>query len=94
MAIDMCGNDGQISVIERTEDGYHRAAESALAGSGSAEMTLRAYCPYPEAVSEILGETAQVIEDMCEEIRGDALYAGEWDEGEFEGDEEEEEFWE
>lgn len=88
-AIDMCGNDGQVSVIEMTGDGaFYDAAEEA-AGEGDPYAVLMAACPYPEAVGEILAEAAAIIEDIIGDA-GDWLFDDsgddDFDEGSGEGE--------
>lgn len=63
VALSMCGNNGQISIIEQTEPYFHEAAEAA-AQDKPAIVPLVLGCPYPNAVSEILREAADVIESI------------------------------
>lgn len=64
-ALAMCGNDGQVSVIEMTGfDAFLAAAEAIAAEQGDPSQILRAACPYPEAVGQILDESAGVMEEI------------------------------
>lgn len=73
-AIDGCGNEGQVSIIEMTGfDAFHEAAEEAASdGSGPYEILMGA-CPYPEAVSFILGDAAAAIIDVINAATGELL---------------------
>lgn len=69
LAMDMCGNDGQVSIIDMTGyDAFYECAESAAeANRGDGYDILLAACPYPEAVTEILFEAAITIFDIVNE---------------------------
>lgn len=71
-AFEMCGNNGQVSIIEMTTyDGFHHAAAEIMT-DGMGDMVLYSYCPYPEAVGEILDEALQLMTDIIEEYKGEA----------------------
>lgn len=72
MALDMCGNSGQVSIIERTGyQAFYEAVREAL-GDGDPFDVLMSACPHPEAVGEILEEVAGYIMEAAEEMNGGA----------------------
>lgn len=77
LAMDMCGNDGQVSVIDMTGyDAFYECAESAAeANRGDGYEILLSACPYPEAVTEILFEAAIAIFDIVNETASE-IYEG------------------
>lgn len=90
-AMDMCGNDGQVSVIDMTGvDAFHDAAEAA-ATNGDAARVLVSACPYPEAVHEILDEAAAVIEGIISDAT-DGILGNDDGDADEEGDDGEELF--
>lgn len=98
-AMNMCGNDGQVSIIDMTGyDAFYEAAEQmAMAHSDEALGIVVSACPYPEAVTEILEESVAVMIEIIAEARGDALDQYFYEkslemEGE-EGGEDDEEYW-
>lgn len=79
-AMSMCGNEGQVSVIDMTGfEAFVEAAEAAADERNGLDVLISA-CPYPDAVSIILEESYSVIEDI---VGGglEALLGGE-DDGE------------
>lgn len=81
VAMDMCGNEGQISVIEMTgESAFYEAAEAAATAGGGTYEILVAACPYPEAVDQILQEAAATILDHINEGVDEYLSEGDADE--------------
>lgn len=86
IALDMCGNEGQASIIESMGiDAFRGATVEAFEG-GDAVDSLMGYASHPEAVEQILEEAGSYINDVV----GDAL-SDHGDEGESEGEEGEEE---
>lgn len=77
-AISMCGNNGQIAIIEGMEWDFHNAAEYAAAGGDVAEY-LMDVCPYPDAVSEILETAGAWINAIIEMTMGQGI-EGDYDE--------------
>lgn len=68
MALDMAGNEGQVSVIEMTGmETFVEAARAAWHGNDPLVVLFEA-CPYPEAVHIILEEVAMFLGDMAEEV--------------------------
>lgn len=60
-ALDSCGNEGQISIIESmSHDAFLAAAQAAAQGADPYSMLADA-CPYPDAVSEILEAAADIL---------------------------------
>ena len=80
-AISMCGNDGQVSIIEMTEPGFNEAALEAMY-QGDPLGPLVSACPYPEAVGEILEEAAMAMYDAAEDRMGKVWDMEPPDEGE------------
>lgn len=67
-ALTMCGNEGQVSIIEQMGFGaFKEAAEYALGGDDAVDV-LEGLCSHPEAVSEILAEAGQIINDVMGEV--------------------------
>lgn len=86
-ALDMCANEGQVSVIDMTGYDAFESAASAAAEGGDGLNVLMSACPYPEAVGIILEECYGIMEEIINEgIEGLLL-----DEGDGEGEEFEEE---
>lgn len=68
MALDLCGNEGQVSVIEMTGmEAFIEAARAAWHENDPFTVLLEA-CPYPEAVTLILEEVAMFMGYRAEEI--------------------------
>lgn len=70
-AMDMCGNEGQISIIEGMEDVFRDAGWAAAAGQDALSV-LASGCFYPEAVMDILSEAAGIL-DEAGQIMGEGL---------------------
>ena len=85
-AVDMCGNNGQVAVIDLTGyDAFHAAAELCYNGEDGLGH-LMMVCPYPDAVGMILEESYGVIEEYIAEVQEDLFGDGgeseetdEWD---------------
>lgn len=70
MALDMCGNLGQVSVIEQTGfDAFYQGAMNVVEG-GESSSALYAACPYPDAVGEILDEVSMEMDDYIQNALG------------------------
>ena len=82
MAISMCGNAGQVAIIESMGVSAFSEAGTAHNDGGDAGDTLIFLCPYPEAVEDILGEVGGEMADDIE---------NQWDSIDEEEEEEEEE---
>lgn len=67
MAFEMCGNEGQVSIIERTTWGAFIEAVVDAIQKYPAHESLYFNCPHPEAVGQILDDCAQFIQDTVEE---------------------------
>ena len=76
LALSMCGNPGQVSVIEQTGfDAFYEGARDVLEG-GDSSGAIYAACPYPDAVGEILDAAAEEINGFMEEALGGAFGTG------------------
>lgn len=63
-AVDLCGNEGQVSIIDQMGlDAFYEACFEAI-NEGDAVDALMGLCPYPDAVGEILEEAGGVINDI------------------------------
>lgn len=83
IAISMCGNSGQVSIIERTGyQAFYEAVVDAMEG-GDPHGVLVDACPYPDAVELILEEAAQHIADWAEDRISESEAAEEIEEGDF-----------
>lgn len=69
---DMCGNEGQTSIMESVEGAVEDAALAAAEGGDPYNILLSA-ASYPEAVGDILAEMAGIIEEVIAEGMQDTL---------------------
>jgi hypothetical protein len=69
LALDMCGTEGQMAIIEGMGDEvFMNAAMGAFSGDDP-EGILVGACSHPEAVGEILSEAASMIDEAASDLR-------------------------
>lgn len=82
IALDMCGNEGQASIIEAMGLGAFMGATVDALEGGDAIDSLMGYASHPEAVEQILEEAGTFINDAVSDVWGDSGDEGEFEEGE------------
>ena len=71
-ALGMCGNNGQIAIIEGMADAFEDAAMEAFIHGSDAASTLNGAADHDDAVSQILDEVGGDINDAANEARQQA----------------------
>ena len=92
VALAMCGNAGQVSIIEQTGyQAFYEAVDAAYSLNYPLDILVSA-CPYPEVVGEILETVAEGIWEAAMEAYAE-FFGSDADEGDFEGGDEGYEDW-